>query len=663
MCGIALVLEIGNGTPIPTTLDTLAAMHEDLARRGPDGEGWLVLDQEFRPYRTAHRPTAAEVGDALGGRSLRLATAFRRLAIRDLRDEAGQPIPRANGACWICLNGEIYNDRELRTELGGSTGATFATTNDAETMLAAYEAWGDACFARLRGMWAAVIVDLRTNRLIICRDRLGIKPLYFAHDGTRLLVASHPRTLAKAMAAGPRLDPVRWQRFLHGFPADHADGSFFAGVRAVPAGTFLSIDLRAPELDTARLAEAGDAPSFRRYWTLDGCLPDPNDRRDARTLERELLGLLEGSTREHLIADRSVGCMLSGGLDSSIVACLAARGARGSGPPPVGYSIVYADPRMSEWPYIQTVAAHAGMTAVTHQLTPAEAWDSVDFVVAAQGEPLLGQDAIAHNRLYRLAKEHGCVVTLEGHAADELFAGLPSYESVMFREWMDRGAWRRLMSEARLRARAQGRSLWAVLKDYAVGPTVRRWRRLPHRPSWLAANGHQGADAAETSERSADPSRLNRYLFDLVRHTNLPAVLAAQDRNAMSHGVENRPPFCDHRIVEWAFRLPSSAKVGGGRRKRVLWLVARQVVPQTVWGRTDKRAIVSRADWMPLKSAHRDALLEMIASPTLRTAPFIDGPRMTQFVQDYLRGDHHDEMGVWRLYTGWRWLEQFRPAS
>ena len=131
----------------------------------------------------------------------------------------------------------------------------------------------------------------------------------------------------------------------------------------------------------------------------------------------------------------------------------------------------------------------------------------------------------------------------------------------------------------------------------------------------------------------------------------------------MAHGVENRPPFLDHRLVEWAFQVPSRAKIGAGRRKRLLWGVANQLLPPLVLARKDKRAIVSRNDWIPLKSTHRAALDEMIASREFRTAPAIDARRAGAFVEGYVNGAHNDGLAVWRLYTGWRWLQQFQPSA
>jgi asparagine synthase (glutamine-hydrolysing) len=640
MCGISLV--VGESPADGANLAALEVLHRDQAHRGPDGEGWLGIRADGTVCRSPSLARWNREGPAPW-----LAAAFRRLAIRDLDDRAAQPLARRSDSLWILCNGELYNDAEIRRDLG-AMGVRFATESDAETMLAAYEAWGPACVERLRGMWAAVIVDIPRRRLILTRDRLGIKPLVYAVESRRLIVASEPRALARVAAGGPRVDIVRWRRFLQGLPAAAPDHSFFAGVTPLPAGSWATFDLMQP----------ADPPQLRSYWSLAECLPDPGDRRSHADCAAALRDLLEESVTDHLVGDRPVGCSLSGGLDSSIVATLFGRaGLSRSG----ACSVVYDDPRMSEWPYVRAAAAHAGLTPAMHSLTPEEAWTLVDGVVTAQAEPLLGQDALAHYRVFQMAREAGFAVMLDGQGADELFAGLPSYELVMFREWLRTGRWRRVQTEAALRARAVGRTASWGWRRYVLG-ALRTWR--PASYPWLSEprGPSPGADPPP-ADASRDPSLLNRFLFNLVRRTNMPAVLQIQDRNAMAHGVENRPPFLDHRIVEWAFRLPAEQKVGDGRRKRVVWSVGSQLLPSLILGRTDKRAIVSRSDWMPLRTGQREPLMALAANPRLRQAPCVDGPRLTTFIRDYLDGRHDDSSAIWRLYTASRWLELFQPTA
>ena len=641
MCGIALIVDAG-GLPA-SAVALLEAMHRDLAPRGPDGEGWLVVDRDLRASRAA-----GSLGEAaLSPAGIVAVAAFRRLAIRDTDVRANQPLQTARAGAWILFNGEVYNDRDLRAELR-QRGVSFHTSSDAETVLAAYEEWGDRCFERIRGMWGLAIVDPVQGRMVLSRDRLGIKPLYLARAGGRLVVASHPRPVARAIGALTSPDPWRWHRFLRGLPSDDGLGSFFLGVAQLPAGALLSWALR----------EGVPAGAVQRYWSPPVRV---EPERASTAPSEDLTRLIRDAVSEHLVSDRPLGCTLSGGLDSSVISCVAAAELRRHGQTPQAFSLVYDDPRLSEWPFVQAVAAHAGIRAATHTFTSDEAWSLVDPVVHAQGEPLLGQDSLAHYRTFRLAREHGCAVVLEGQGADELFAGLPSYEAVMFKEWMQGGRWGRAWREAALRARIRGTSLRAQIGDYIIAPLWDGWRRRPVVPPWLEpAPAGPPAPVAGAAPRSTDPSMLHRFLFDLVFHTNIPAVLQMQDRNAMAHGVENRPPFLDHRVVEWAFRQPSEVKVGAGYRKRVLRDAATGIVPPIVLARTHKRAIMSRHDFMPLRTRHREALAEMAASPTLRTAPFIRGDRVSQFVNDFLAGRADDEMSVWRLYTGWRWLEQCR---
>src|SRR5262249_5355699 len=179
MCGISALLDL---TSSPDSVALLRGMHQPIRHRGPDGEGFLLVDAAG-----AHRFDRPE--DLTAGARIRVGLAFRRLKIIDLSEAAAQPMVSPDGQTWIVYNGEIYNFRELRRELE-SLGRTFRSACDPEVVLAAYEAWGEQAFRRLDGMWALVIVDLRRRRLIGSRDRFGIKPLYWASDGRRLLVAS-----------------------------------------------------------------------------------------------------------------------------------------------------------------------------------------------------------------------------------------------------------------------------------------------------------------------------------------------------------------------------------------------------------------------------------------------------------------------------------------
>jgi len=338
VCGISVVLD---PTAPPELPGVLGRMHEQIPHRGPDGEGFLLVGTNGR----AERPLAL---DTPSGPAV-LGFGFRRLKIRDLTDAAAQPLASADGSRFIVFNGEIDNFRALRVELA-SSGFRFRSTGDAEVALAAFEAWGEDCFRRFEGMWAIAIADLPKRRLVASRDRFGIKPLYWTRQGARLLLASEIKQILHAQGARARAHSPVLARWLRGQRLPGLDDTFFASVRAVPPATWFEVPLD---------RESSGAPVFRSYWDL-GSFACPGEGRAIPYAEaqRRLRETLAEVVAEQDVADVTVGCLLSGGLDSSIVACLAAREARKAGPAPTGYSIVYADPRMSEWPYIQTVAAH-----------------------------------------------------------------------------------------------------------------------------------------------------------------------------------------------------------------------------------------------------------------------------------------------------------------
>jgi asparagine synthase (glutamine-hydrolysing) len=649
LCGISLLFEPGGCAAAPA-IDVLASMDAAQRHRGPDGAGWLLVDGALRPTARWRRPDPSEIPTAVV-----LGAAFRRLIVQDPADAARQPLAAPDEPIWILHNGEIYNQVELRHQLG-ALGHPLPGRGDAEVALAAYREWGTDCFERFRGMWAMLIVDLARGRLIGSRDRLGIKPLFWSARSGRLALASEPGALRSALnGSSPEPDPVRLREFLEGLPPRDPERSFYRGLRPVPAASWFEIDLRAP---------IAGPPTFHRFWRLS-TFHASGEVPAFETARATFAALIEAAVHEQLEASVPVGTLLSGGLDSSVVTALAARdhGRHGRTPPPA-FSIVYEDPAMSEWPYIVAAARRAGVKAHTYTLTAADAWRSVDAVVRAQGQPLLGQDLIAQYHAYRIAREHGAIVVLDGQGADELLGGLPLYAGARYHELLAALRLRELTRELRALAHRQGESLARAARGQLLGPVVHaaRDRVRLRRYTWLPPAGDAGGEDGggrngATTARSSDASLLNRRLFELVAVTNLPTVLLHQDRSSMAHGVESRVPFLDHRIVELCFGLPPEYKVHSGIRKRLLWESAHDVVPPVVLERRDKRKFISRADWLPLRTQHAAALRGMARSPSLVEGAGLSRPALVRFVDDFLDGRHDDHFAVWRLFTLSRWLE------
>ncbi|HLY63025.1 MAG TPA: asparagine synthase (glutamine-hydrolyzing) [Terriglobia bacterium] len=650
MCGISVVL--GKSGAVPAGFDRLSKMHGTLKHRGPDGEGFLLIDSALSPHLFLRPPSQAELTTL----QPKFMAAVRRLRIHDLRTEADQPFPSPDRLHWIVFNGEIYNYGELR-EILESKGHRFQTQCDTEVALAAYRQWGPECFEKFIGMWAILIFDLARGCAIGSRDRLGIKPLYYSLEAGQLLFASEPKAVALARDEGPQIEPVRFLEFLRGFPPQSTALSFFKDVHPVPAGSVFEINLR---------DESPAPPRFRTYWDLADYYSNSTEAPSFDDAREKFLDLLSSSVRYQLAADVRVGCLLSGGLDSSTIARLMVlNNPSANGRPVKTFSIIYDDPKMDEEPYIRKVVEQGGLESHCFKLTPEAVWASVDDVVKAQGQPLLGQDLIAQYIVYRLARDHGSTVVLDGQGADEMLAGLPYYESVVYRDRLARLQLRQLSRDLTSLSKKYQRSRLSVLRDHVLSPLKRSVRRRLNWPKydWLVPGLNDidplKAAAARRVDRGKDESALNRFLYGLVKHTNLPTVLMHQDRSSMAHSIESRVPFLDHRLVEYCFRLPASYKVSSGNRKRVLRDSAKALLPKMVTERLDKKAIVSTPQWMPLRYNYGDRLREMAHSRTLYELPWVRPQPLVRFVENFLQGKHENNLAVWRLYTAWRWLETF----
>ena len=646
MCGISAIVTFRKA-PTGTIERAIRVMHSALAHRGPDGEGFLIIDSSYS-HRRLRRLDGA---DKQSWSDARIAIAFRRLKIQDVSEDAAQPMSSPDQQVWIVFNGEVYNFAEIRFELQ-QLGHFFRTRSDTEVILAAYRQWGQKCFEKFNGMWAILIFDLAERILIGSRDRLGIKPLFYSIDQDRLLFASEAKAIGLAKETGPEIEPYRLQEFLLGFPPQSSDLSFFKNVHPVPAGTTFRVDLT---------AQACGDPHFARYWDLAAFSSEASPH-DFDRSKSEFIELLGSSVSYQLGADVEVGCLLSGGLDTSLISRLAAQ--KRQEPPLKTFSIVYDDVAMSELPYIQAVVSQGNLESRTFNMTPAIAWASVDRVIEAQGQPLLGQDLIAQYHAYELARRCGAIVVLDGQGADEMLGGMPFYETPIFLELIAGFKYIALVNEIRCRSRLYGRSSLSIFRQYVLETYRRKIREklLPLTSDWLDCEVDEGP--GKSHDYGRDASALNRFLYHKVRHTNLPTVLLYQDRSSMAHGVESRVPFLDHRIVEFCFRLPPNHKIARGERKRVLREAARDYLPPVIMERKDKKVFVSKVDWLALRP-HAAELRDMASSQTMQQLPWVRPKRMSNFVENFLQGLHHNSSAIWRLYTAWRWIETtpFRGAE
>jgi asparagine synthase (glutamine-hydrolysing) len=350
----------------------------------------------------------------------------------------------------------------------------------------------------------------------------------------------------------------------------------------------------------------------------------------------------------HLLAEVGVGTLLSGGLDSSLVTEMASRDGEPLRP---AFSFVlreHLDRAFDESRYVTDVVQHTGVPAFTTTMTGAWLAENMARITAAQEAPVTGAPVAAQFRTHELAAASGVRVVLDGQGADETFAGYRRHHAVMMTELLLRGRVGAFSRELRDAPRGSGRT-W--LRQAVAAPLIRTI--LPPRtPSW-----YLGVHEPLTRNTAMN---LDRALRRDVTEMNLPAVLAITDHNSMAHSLEARVPLLDHRIVEFAFTLPSQMKIGGGIRKRILRHVARRYVPQSVLARTDSIGFgTPQGRWM--RGELREAIRDAAGSASIQQNAVIDGTRVRRLVDDFFagRGAVSSQREVWAIYALHHWLTAF----
>lgn len=522
MCGIAGWLGISAGEPVGPRLDDLI---DSLAHRGPDGRG------------VYHDP-AGEV--ALG---------HRRLAIIDLSEASAQPMVDGSSGVALSYNGELYNFRELRRELEGR-GHAFRSAGDVEVILRAFLEWRERCFERFCGMYALALWDPRDRTLWLARDALGMKPLYLTRprDGGWAF-ASEARSLARLPGVELRVARESVARFLEfGYQLDER-ATIFAGIERLSPGEVLAVR---------------DGSEVARYRAFSPPLSDGRDPRGEEQRVEELREVLVTVVRQHLIADVPVGILLSGGLDSSLVAALAARSEQIT-----TVSMGFARSDQDERAWAARVAQHLGSRHHEVQLEPEEVLRELEGCAGSFDDLFADWGTVTTRVLYRRCRELGLKVVLVGEGADELFGGYPVFEESA-----------RAASEA---------TILRLYRRYAS----RRWggSYFPFRRLFREL-------LAESEDN----------LFDAIRRfesrRQLPGNYVMKvDKASMSVSVEARAPYLDRRVAEAAFRTPRQWLLRGGENKYLL------------------RRVAETSNLLPIETARREKVGGSIAFSWIESVP------------------------------------------
>jgi asparagine synthase (glutamine-hydrolysing) len=649
MCGISVILALRSAETSRLGTEILK-MHSVAEHRGPDGDAFL----EVRRDGTARRAdTIGDVADAAA------VGAFRWLVVQDASPAASQPMPSHDGRTWLLFNGEVYNYVELGAELR-ELGHRFETGSDTEVILAAYAQWGTRCFARFNGMWAVVLFDSVRRRVVVSRDPLGIRPLFYARDRGRLLFASEVKQiLAVKASAQPHEHYVR--HYLETGTLMHFDqATFFDGVSTVPPATFVEIDLDGE----------GDL-AFQPYWRLRDFQSGNGDRRDERETRAHFEHLLQASVRRMRRTRAPAGTFLSGGLDSSVLTALIAEEERATLP---SFSIVFDRSRygaFDESAYIDDFVAQHGVRNERATLSPSWIRENIAAVTRAHEEPLVATAQMAQYRAFQLAREHGARVIYDGQGSDELLAGYPEHEWIRWRSRVAHGQFVRAAAEARILRRKYRVSLYEIFVRRLLRQPLRRAAddRGWFRKSYGFIRGTASANVALLRAREAErliardrgarSTAIAREIYrDLTYYLLRPSLLNG-DRVGMAHSIESRLPYLDLELVQFVAGVPDDMHVGFGERKKLLRAAAAGRVPKSILDRRDKMGFVTpESEW--LRTDLMDDVRSAVSDPRLRSAGIIDQAAALRFVEDYRNGTHRDFRAVWRLYALPAWLDAFR---
>lgn len=615
MCGLVGIVDFDGRVDARQVAEMAAC----LAHRGPDDAGaW------------------EEPGVALG---------HRRLSILDLSPNGRQPMADAGDRYRLLHNGEVYNYVELRSQLEGH-GYRFRTGTDSEVILAAYDHWGKACVERFNGMWAFTIWDRHRRELYCARDRFGVKPFYYRLEGRRLVFASELKAFRAAGTPLAASEP-RVREFLEHGLVDHTAETFFRGIQQLPPA------------HTLVFGESG--MRLERYWSLEERKFDGDAVADFRDLFFD-------SIRLRLRSDVTIGTSLSGGLDSSAIACvidLLMRTER-EVTLPVGerqqvFTAYFDRPGLDERPYAADVVRQTRSKSHMISFSAEELLEELPAIVEAQDEPFRSSSIAAQWYVMRQARDSGVTVMLDGQGGDEVLAGYDGYFGFYFGDLLLGGQLRALAAELgayrRLRSVGAARAVASITRPF-----------LPDALQWAARSRARGSRRLLHPDLLAQPVALPatdspfrdrfRQRLQVVLEQRLPELLRYADRNSMAHSIETRLPYLDYRVVELMFSLDPRHLIREGRAKVILREALADALPQSVRNRTDKIGFETpEAEWLSgsLAAFARDVL----TSRACRDRGWIDVTAAEAALQGQAGRTWEAGSPLWRAISLELWAQAF----
>lgn len=628
MCGIAGFWNPRDQRSQEALLEMAERMAGSLSHRGPDSSG-----------------TWADAGHGI-------AFAHARLAILDLSSAGHQPMTSQNGKCVLTYNGEIYNFCEMRDQLA-TQGVQFSGHSDTEVLVEAFARWGiQQTIPMLNGMFAFAVWLTETRQLVIGRDRMGQKPLYYGWNESTFYFASELRALKQHPDFSPVIDPSVLAAYFR-YSCVPSPFSIYQGISKLGPGEY------------AVFSQSGQDPVIQSYWSLAevACAGERNSLRLSPAEAAEQLDqYLRRSIQRRLIADVPVGAFLSGGIDSStVVACMQELVPQKV----VSFTIGYEEEPFNEAPYAKAVATHLGTEHHELYVTAQDALDLIPEVVTTYDEPFADISQIPTMLVSRLARSH-VKVCLSGDGGDELFCGYDRYQSALDR-------WQKLnRSPAIFRKFAGGviglgsrlltgndwlrRTSQSLRLQDAVELFAFRRQRV-YDSELLVPQAKSVKDVYTDRTLWADlKDPLNQMMFLDLAGWLVDDILVKVDRASMGTSLEVRNPLLDHELVEFSWRVPLEYKLRDGKRKWLLRKVLDRYVPEHLIDRPKRGFAVPVGDW--LRGPLRDWAESLLDEKRIIDQGLLSPTLVRAYWQEFLKGSNRYRMIVWSLLMVQAWLDQ-----
>jgi len=624
MCGICGQFNLATNEPVDPGV--IRRMADSIAHRGPDDEGYFV---------------SGPIG--LG---------FRRLSIIDLAG-GHQPMSDAEETVWVVFNGEIYNFKELRVELE-QLGYCFRTNCDTEVIVHGFREWGTDVFNHLNGMFGLAIWDVRRKRLVVARDAMGIKLIYYRISGNQLTFGSEIRAILAAEDCQTEVDPLALNMFLR-FRYTPAPLTIFQGIRKLASGTMLVI-------------ENGSCREERWYNYKPIPFASPKSDEDAR---EELLQLYRGAVRRHLLSDVPVGILLSGGLDSGLLLALMNENGESWPAYTIGYGEQFDDDELRD---AAETASLLGARHVSIKLDQVEFERSLPEIVQCLEEPIAASSIVPMYFISRRARED-VKVALNGQGPDELFGGYKRHLGVFYGGW-----WRGLPSGLRTmigfvaNRLPRNETLKRGISSLATEDRLRRYQHVfSLAPAETidglfqdgATNGNPAGELVKywrpLAPQMSEVDELGGFQLLEVRSSLPDELLMYADKLSMAHSLEVRVPYLDRTVVEYVQRLDASFKIRNGTRKWLHRQVCQAYLPSNILKRKKRGFAVNVVDgWF--HSSLKGALPDMLLSEDSLLFKWLRPDAVRKLLEDHRSGRQDNHKLLFSLVMFEQWLRGIRSV-